>query len=72
MGRARLRHLRLMLSHFAMSSISSKFISLIINSIRFDNLLDLVYFAAKRPFSTIYSHVQQMSFLRVSDYQAFL
>ena len=42
-------------SHFAMSSISPKFIPLIIKDIRFDNLLDQAYFATKRP-SAPYLH----------------
>ena len=70
--RSRLGHLRLMRSHFAMSSISPKFISLIIKDIRFDNLLDPAYFATKRPFCPISSQVQQMSFSRAPDYQIFL
>ena len=56
-------------SHFAMSSISPKFIPLIIKDIRFDNLLDPAYFATKRPFCPISSQVQQMSFFKASDYQ---
>ena len=70
--RSRPGHLRLMRSHFAMSSISPKFIPLIIKDIRFSNLLDPAYFATKRPSSPISSQVQQMSFSRASDYQAFL
>ena len=70
--RSRPGHLRLMRSHFAMSSISPKFISLIIKDIRFSNLLDPAYFATKRPSSPISSQVQQMPFLIVSDYQVFL
>ena len=70
--RSRPGHLRLMRSYFAMSSISPKFIPLIIKDIRFSNLLDPAYFAAKRPFCPISSQVQQMSFFRVSYYQAFL
>ena len=61
-----------MRSHFAMSSISPKIIPLIIKDIRFSNLLDPAYFAAKRPFCPISSQVQQMSFFRVSYYQVFL
>ncbi len=59
-------------SHFAMSSISPKFILLIIKDIRFSNLLDPAYFATKRPFCTISSRVQLMHFFKASDYQAFL
>ena len=70
--RSRPGHLHLMRIHFAMSSISPKFISLIIKDIRFSNLLDPAYFATKRPSSPISSQVQQMSFPRASDYQAFL
>ena len=70
--RSRPGHLRLMRSHFAMPSISPKFISLIIKDIRFGNLLDPAYFATKRPSSPISSQVQQMPFLIVSDYQVFL
>ena len=70
--RSRPGHLRLRRSHFAMSSISPKFIPLIIKDIRFSNLLDPAYFATKRPSSPISSQVQQMSFLRAFDYQAFL
>jgi hypothetical protein len=70
--RSRPGHLRLRRSHFAMSSISLKFISLIIKDIHFKNLLDPAYFATKRPFCPISSQVQQMSFSRTSDYQAFL
>ena len=70
--RSRPGHLRLRRSHFAMSSISPKFISLIIKDIHFKNLLDPAYFATKRPFCPISSQVQQMSFSRTSDYQAFL
>ena len=66
------RRSRLMRSHFAMSSISPKIILLIIKDIRFDNLLDPAYFATKRPFCPISSQVQQMSFFRAFDYQAFL
>ena len=69
--RSRPGHLRLRRSHFAMSSISPKFIPLIIKDIRFDNLLDPAYFATKRPFCPISSQVQQMSFFRVSYYQVF-
>ena len=70
--RSRPGHLRLRRSHFAMSSISPKFIPLIIKDIRFSNLLDPAYSATKRPFSPISSQVQQMSFFRVSYYQVFL
>ena len=66
------RRSRLRRSHFAMSSISPKFIPLIIKDIRFDNLLDPAYFATKRPFCPISSQVQQMPFFRAFDYQAFL
>ena len=59
-------------SHFAMSSISPKFIPLIIKDIRFGNLLDPAYFATKRPFCPISSQVQQTSFPRAPDYQVFL
>ena len=69
--RSRLRHLRLMCSHFAMSNLSPKFISFIIRDIRFNNLPDPTDFATKRPFSPVSSQVQQMSFPRISDYQAF-
>ena len=70
--RSRPGHLHLRRSHFAMSSISPKFIPLIIKDIRFSNLLDPAYFATKRPSSPISSQVQQMSFPRAFDYQAFL
>ena len=70
--RSRPGHLRLRRSHFAMSSISPKFIPLIIKDIRFSNLLDPAYSATKRPFSPISSQVQQIHFPRASDYQAFL
>ena len=70
--RSRPGRLRLMRSHFAMSSISPKFILLIIKDIHFSNLLDPAYFATKRPSSPISSQVQQMSFFRAFDYQAFL
>ena len=70
--RSRPGHLRLMRSHFATSSISPKFIQLIIKDIRFSNLLDPAYSATKRPSSPISSQVQQMSFFRAFDYQAFL
>ena len=43
------RHLRLMRSYFAMSSISPKFILLIIKDIHFSNLPDPAYSATKRP-----------------------
>ena len=70
--RSRPGHLRLMRSHFAMSSISPKFIPLIIKDIRFSNLLDPAYSATKRPYSHISSQVQQIHFPKASDYQAFL
>ena len=70
--RSRPGHLRLMRSYFAISSISPKFIQLIIKDIRFDNLPDPAYSATKRPFCPISSRVQQMSFFRAFDYQAFL
>ena len=70
--RSRLGYLRLMRSHFAMSSISPKIIPLIIKDIRSDNLPDPAYSATKRPFCPISSQVQQMSFPRASDYQVFL
>ena len=60
--RSRPGNLRLRRSHFAMSSISPKFISLIIKDIHFKNLLDPAYFATKRPFCPISSQVQQMFF----------
>ena len=58
--------------HITMSSISPKFIPLIIKDIRFSNLLDPAYSATKRPFCPISSQVQQMPFFRTSDYQEFL
>ena len=63
---------RLRRSHFAMSSMSPKFISFIIKDIRFNNLPNPADFATKRPFSPISSQVQHVSFFRVSDYQVFL
>ena len=66
------RRARLRRSHFAMSSMSPKFISFIIKDIRFNNLPDPADFATKRPFSPVSSQVQHVSFFRVSDYQVFL